>query len=272
MDNNIKNRRLKTLRNYLKFLEQNPDDWNDLRMSCRNNVSEYSSFLKDYCSIFNNIPTKLVKAKDLLSNAKKWESYKVQWYKELSSNYPDSWIPISDFQSGEDEIFVDIADEGLPILITKFMGRNDFRKEVACKSLILFINEHKKSIADDLRKHSFGEMEVIKAFEEAWNRKDSSQLSLYITSNFSYASQWVLEELHTSIDYLNYLENKFQAIRNSGNKVTAKIIPNTNGIMITQIDGEKKREAILVIKVQNGLAFRADLCMPEFAFYLEKIQ
>ena len=112
MDNNIKKRRLKTLRNYLKFLEQRPDDWNNLRLSCRNNVSEYSSFLKDYCSIFNNIPTKLVKAKDLLSNAKKWESYKVEWYKELSSNYPDSWIPISDFQSGEDEMFVDIADEG----------------------------------------------------------------------------------------------------------------------------------------------------------------
>ena len=110
MDNKIKKRRLKTLRNYLKFLEQNPDDWNNLHLSCRNNVSEYSSFLKDYCSIFNNIPTKLVKAKDLLSNAKKWESYKVEWYKELSSNYPDSWIPISDFQSGEDEMFVDIDD------------------------------------------------------------------------------------------------------------------------------------------------------------------
>ena len=143
MDNKIKKRRLKTLRNYLKFLEQNPDDWNNLHLSCRNNVSEYSSFLKDYCSIFNNIPTKLVKAKDLLSNAKKWESYKVEWYKELSSNYPDSWIPISDFQSGEDEMFVDIADEGLPILITKFMGRNDFRKEVACESLAGFVEIRK---------------------------------------------------------------------------------------------------------------------------------
>lgn len=143
MDKNIKKQRFKKLRNYLRYLENNPNDWNDLRLTCRNNVSEYSDFLKDYYSIFNNIPSKLVKAKELLSSTKKWESYKVGWYKELSVNYADSWIPISDFQSGEDEMFVDIADESLPILITKFMGRNDFRKEVACESLAGFVEIRK---------------------------------------------------------------------------------------------------------------------------------
>ena len=143
MDDKIKKQHLKILRNYLRYLEENPSDWNDLRLSCRNNVSKYSSNLQDSCSVFNNIPTKLVKSKELLSHAKEWESYKVEWYKELSSNYKDSWIPISDFQSGEDEMFVDIDDESLPILITKFMGKNDFRKEVACESLVSFVEIHK---------------------------------------------------------------------------------------------------------------------------------
>ena len=84
MDDKIKKQHLKILRNYLRYLENNPNDWNDLRLICRNNVSEYSDFLKDYCTIFNNIPSKLVKAKELLSSTKKWESYKVEWYKELS--------------------------------------------------------------------------------------------------------------------------------------------------------------------------------------------
>lgn len=143
MDDKIKKQHLKILRNYLRYMEENPSDWNDLRLSCRNNVSKYSSNLQDYCSVFNNIPTKLVKSKELLSHAKEWESYKVEWYKELSSNYKDSWIPISDFQSGEDEMFVDIDDESLPILITKFMGKNDFRKEVVCESLVSFVEIRK---------------------------------------------------------------------------------------------------------------------------------
>lgn len=262
---------LKELYDCLEYLQNNPSAWDVLRKKCWNNVATYIEPFGYLVSIFNHMPTKLIKAEDLLSHINTWEAFKIDWYKQLSCNYSDTWISISDFQSGEDEMFVDIENKELPILITKFEGRNDFRKETACKSLVLFINEHKKTIANDLRKHSFEKMEVIKAFEEAWNRKDSSQLSLYITSNFCYASQWVLEELNSSIEYLNYLEDKFQAIRNSANNIEAKIIPNTNGIMITQIDGEKKREAILVIKVRNGLAYRADLCIPEMAF-LERIQ
>ena len=143
MEKKIIKKRIKLLRKYLKFLEKNPDSWNVLRRGCIRNVSEYSDILNTYYSIFNHIPNELVKAKNLSSHIKRWKIFKTEWYKNLASHYEDSWIPISDFESGEDEMFVDISDEGLPILITKFMGKDDFRKEKACDSLVVFMEIEK---------------------------------------------------------------------------------------------------------------------------------
>lgn len=117
MNDKVRKKRLKMLQNYLRLLEKNPESWNILHRTCVRNVST----LDMCCSIFHWIPNKLVDAKHLSSHIKKWEVFKVEWYKkQLSSHYADSWIPISDFESGQDEMFVDISDERLPILITKF--------------------------------------------------------------------------------------------------------------------------------------------------------
>ncbi|MBR4048195.1 MAG: hypothetical protein IKK07_07065 [Bacteroides sp.] len=110
----------------------------------------------------------------------------------------------------------------------------------------------------------------MKAFENAWNEKNVLYIAQYLIAEFRYASQWVLEEMIGSDRYLNYLNAKFKSIKNSGSIVNAKMISGTNAIVITQCDGDTRREAVLVIEVKEGLAYRADLCIPSMAI-IERI-
>ncbi len=108
---------------------------------------------------------------------------------------------------------------------------------------------------------------VIKAFEKAWQTLDASIVEPYLVPDFHYESQWVLSAIKSKDEYMNYLTGKFNAIRNGNAPVEAKIAKEGhNGIIITQKDGEEERNAVLVISVKDGKAFRADLCMPGFCF------
>ena len=103
------------------------------------NASEYSCSLNSETSIYR-IPDKFFKGDELLSKVDAWEVFKKEWYKDLSSNYPESWIPISDFQSEKDELFVDISQERLPIIIAKYWGRKKFEHKELCDSLKAFVS------------------------------------------------------------------------------------------------------------------------------------
>lgn len=110
-------------------------------------------------------------------------------------------------------------------------------------------------------------LSVIKAFEKAWQTLDASIVEPYLVPDFHYESQWVLSAIESKEEYMNYLTGKFNAIRNGNASVEAKIAKEGhNGIVITQKDGEEERKAILVISVKDGMAIRADLCMPGLCF------
>lgn len=423
MDEEIKKDRLKIIQDCLKYLDENQEAMKVLSEIFWRNASEYSCALNSETSIYNNIPQKLFHADELIPMAEAWDVYKREWYKSIASKYPDTWIPIADFQSGKDELFVDISVKRLPIIVTKFMGRNDLRSKEICDNFPVFIeryktekileninnqlkeileilkfndshwnsiwrnikedcwerwdefsvftqipkkllgeddliqsyygwkgyvNEHYKELKNDFpdswipisdytldydyvfvdtmdeklpvilakiphgeniviskvvcnsliqcvidKAKQYGEnipilnscnnqqqkpiahlasdnYDVVKAFENAWNEKNVLYIAHYLIPEFRYASQWVLEEMIGSDRYLNYLNAKFKSIKNSGSIVNAKMISGTNAIVITQCDGDTRREAVLVIEVKEGLAYRADLCIPSMAI-IERI-
>lgn len=103
------------------------------------NASEYSCSLDSETSIYR-IPNELFSADELLSKVDAWEVFKKEWYKDLSSNYPESWIPIADFQSEKDELFVDISQERLPVIIAKYWSRKEFEHKELCDSLKAFVS------------------------------------------------------------------------------------------------------------------------------------
>lgn len=141
MDNENRQKRLKEVIAILNYLHVFPLSMRILRKIMWRNASEYSCSLDSETSIYR-IPNELFSADELLSKVDAWEVFKKEWYKDLSSNYPESWIPIADFQSEKDELFVDISQERLPVIIAKYWNRNDFIHKELCDSLKAFMSMH----------------------------------------------------------------------------------------------------------------------------------
>lgn len=142
----INPRRLKTVLECLYYLHSFPKTMKALSEVFWRNASIYSSSLDSEVSIFNRIPKKLFFTYEFLSKVDAWKVFKKEWYKELSSNYPESWIPLADFQTENDELFVDVSTDRLPVIVAKYMGRNDFRYKEVCDSLPGFINNARTNI------------------------------------------------------------------------------------------------------------------------------
>jgi len=59
---------------------------------------------------------------------------------------------------------------------------------------------------------------------QAWNELDASLLEPIISEDFEYSSVWVFETMKGKERYMDYITKKFDAIRNSDNQVSAKVI------------------------------------------------
>jgi len=65
------------------------------------------------------------------------------------------------------------------------------------------------------------EERALEAYAAMMNSLDASILEPLLAENFCYASQWVLEEIDSKTEYLNYIVPKLEAIRESGSSVWA---------------------------------------------------
>lgn len=107
------------------------------------------------------------------------------------------------------------------------------------------------------------ESELLIEYAKAWNNLDASYLENLMAEDFIYESQWVFTPMLGRLNYLNYIRQKFQTIRTSGNIPTAEIgyfenkIFDTTKPCIILTQGEKQR--CLIIESENGKMKRADL-------------
>jgi hypothetical protein len=114
------------------------------------------------------------------------------------------------------------------------------------------------------------EEDLIKELAKAWNNLNVSFIENLLIDDFRYSSQWVLEEMKGKDNYINFISRKFQKIRESiaenGDKIIAEIgyctqgFPNKPCIVLTQISGNEKSPATLLIETDNGLIKRIDMC------------
>ena len=114
------------------------------------------------------------------------------------------------------------------------------------------------------------EEDLIKELAKAWNNLNVSFIENLLIDDFSYASQWVLEEMKGKDNYINFISTKFQKISESidqkGDKIIAEIgyctqgFPNKPCIVLTQISGNEKRLVTSLIETDNGLIRRIDMC------------
>ena len=103
-------------------------------------------------------------------------------------------------------------------------------------------------------------LKVIRTFAESWKKKDASLIEPYITSDFIYSSQWVLEGIKGKGEYINYLSGKFDTIKNTHSNIKVAIVPNKNSIFLCQ---DNNQTCVLQIDVQHGMAHSAIMCFPD---------
>jgi len=97
---------------------------------------------------------------------------------------------------------------------------------------------------------------LVTAFCKAWNNLDISYIQNYLSEDFDYTSQMVLEPIYGKNQYLNYLTRKFVAIKEGNDPVTAEIgyFDNSPCLIISQqLATAEKALFKKLIKMDDGI-------------------
>lgn len=131
------------------------------------------------------------------------------------------------------------------------IGSNGFRNGIYSLYVVEFI--YKSLLIDNASTTSenASNNDLVLIFAEAWNNLDTTKLKEFLEINFHYYSDWVFDVLPSRIEYLNYLEGKFETLRKHNIKPIFSTVENQEGQLALLFDqnGEK---AIFYIKSNNG--------------------
>lgn len=65
--------------------------------------------------------------------------------------------------------------------------------------------------------------EALRAYAAMMNTLDSTHIEEILADDFHYASQWVLSEIKSKQEYLDYIRPKLKAVKSSGKRVWAEM-------------------------------------------------
>ena len=138
------------------------------------------------------------------------------------------------------------------------IGENGFRKGVFPIYLIRF--EFISLIPDDFPKsvEIIGHNELIEIFAEAWNSLSTEKITKYLDTNFHYYSDWVFDILPSRIEYIKYLNGKFDTLKEHNLKPDFELVKNdkNESALLFNQNGEK---ALFYIKTNNGMIMMAHM-------------
>lgn len=117
-------------------------------------------------------------------------------------------------------------------------------------------------------------IEALRAYAKMMNSLEIKHIENLLADNFCYSSQYVLEEIKSKIDFLDYIEAKLIAINNSNASVFAEIgkINNQYCVIMAQ-HNKQNRVGLILAEVENNKIKRFDFCIvpsPESAVGLNE--
>ena len=117
------------------------------------------------------------------------------------------------------------------------------------------------------------EIQNLRQLAKCWNNLDATFIKGFLTSDFVYASQWVLAPLNGSSNFQDYLCKKFDAIKTSMlsqvMSVSAEMaycpeLENRPCLVLTQITNESIRQVTVLIENRADKISRIEVCfIPE---------
>jgi hypothetical protein len=131
------------------------------------------------------------------------------------------------------------------------IGNNGFRKGIYPIYLIRF--EFISLIPDNYPNSTeyLGHNELAKIFAEAWNSLNTERIIKYLDKNFHYYSDWVFDILPSRIEYVKYLNVKFDTLKEHNLKPEIELVKNDKN-EIALLFNQNNEKALFHIKTDNG--------------------
>lgn len=108
------------------------------------------------------------------------------------------------------------------------------------------------------------EIDALRAYARMMNTLDISHIEPLLDDNFRYSSQWMIGEITSKQEFIDYIKPMLGSIRQSGSRVYAEIAVvqawGHNECVVTA-EGEKGNLIATVFgHVKNGKILRIDMC------------
>jgi len=108
------------------------------------------------------------------------------------------------------------------------------------------------------------EIDALRAYARMMNTLDAAHLEPLLDEDFRYSSQWMIGEIPSKQEFLDYMGSMFDSIKQSGSPVYAEIaiVPawGHNECVVTA-EGEKTNLiATVFAHVKDGKIQRIDMC------------
>lgn len=104
----------------------------------------------------------------------------------------------------------------------------------------------------------------LRAYATMMNTLNVDAIEPLLADDFHYSSQWVLAEITSKQEYLDYIRPKLKAVRDSENKVWAEMAhleQEIPGPCVVLAQNSKDNLLSLILgKVANGKLTRLDMC------------
>lgn len=97
--------------------------------------------------------------------------------------------------------------------------------------------------------------ELTEKVLQSWINLDASIMEPYFDKDMHYKSDWVFNEMSSSLEYSAYIEHKFDAIRNSQSKFTLGFGANTQTgeyAMLIKQPSVSQSTNVMQVKTKNG--------------------
>lgn len=112
-------------------------------------------------------------------------------------------------------------------------------------------------------------IEKLQLIAKSWNSLDASFLADVLADEVVFESQWVLVSIKGKANFMDYVTNKFQSIKEYSQhslcSIRAEVVLhpslfNSPGLVITQITDSGVNQVSLVLRLKDNLITHIDVC------------
>jgi len=108
------------------------------------------------------------------------------------------------------------------------------------------------------------QVQALEAYAAMMNTLDVSKIEPILAEDFHYSSQWVLTDITSKQDFLDYITPKLEAIRTGGSEVWAEMGELTReipGPCVVMAQGDKDNLlSVILSKVEGGKLKSLAMC------------